>query len=76
LKGQFARIPNAPALKMPDEPVKPVHALAGLVQLKIHHEAAEQVKRKCRRARSGAGIQHENLLERLSITGRCDDHAQ
>jgi hopanoid biosynthesis associated radical SAM protein HpnH len=44
VKGQFAKYPDATALKMLDEPVKPVHAPAGLVQLTIHNEAAEQVE--------------------------------
>ena len=44
VKGQFANYPDAAALKMLDEPVKPVHAPAGLVQLTIHNEAAEQVE--------------------------------
>ena len=34
MKGQFAKYPDAAALKMLDEPVKPVHAPAGLVQLR------------------------------------------
>jgi hopanoid biosynthesis associated radical SAM protein HpnH len=44
VKGQFARYPDAAALKMLDEPVKPVHAPAGLVQVTIRNEAAEQVE--------------------------------
>jgi hopanoid biosynthesis associated radical SAM protein HpnH len=44
VKGQFAKYPDAAALKMLDEPVRPVHAPAGLVQLKIHDEAAEEVE--------------------------------
>ncbi len=44
VKGQFAKYPDAAALKMLDEPVKPVHAPAGLVQLTIHNEAAEEVE--------------------------------
>ena len=39
VKGQFARYPDPAALKMLDEPVKPVHAPAGLVQLKVEVEA-------------------------------------
>jgi len=41
---QFAKYPDAAALKLLDEPVKPVHAPAGLVQLTIHNEAAEEVE--------------------------------
>jgi hopanoid biosynthesis associated radical SAM protein HpnH len=44
VKGQFARYPDAAALKMLDEPVKPVRAPAGLVQVTIRNEAAEQVE--------------------------------
>jgi hopanoid biosynthesis associated radical SAM protein HpnH len=44
VKGQFAKYPDADALRMLDEPVKPVHAPAGLVQLKVREEAAEQVE--------------------------------
>ncbi len=44
VKGQFAKYPDAAALKLLDEPVKPVHAPAGLVQVTIHNEAAEQVE--------------------------------
>jgi len=40
----FSRYPDAAALKLLDEPVKPVHAPAGLVQLTIHNEAAEEVE--------------------------------
>jgi hopanoid biosynthesis associated radical SAM protein HpnH len=44
VKGQFAKYTDAAALKMLDEPVKPVHAPAGLVQLSIKTEAAEEVE--------------------------------
>ncbi len=39
----FTRYPDAEALKMLDEPVKPVHAQAGLVQLTIKQSASEEV---------------------------------
>jgi hopanoid biosynthesis associated radical SAM protein HpnH len=44
VKGQFAKYTDATALKMLDEPVKPVHAPAGLVQLSVNTEAAEEVE--------------------------------
>jgi hopanoid biosynthesis associated radical SAM protein HpnH len=40
----FAKYPDAAALRMLDEPVKPVHAPAGLVQLKMASEAPEEVE--------------------------------
>jgi hopanoid biosynthesis associated radical SAM protein HpnH len=39
VKGWFSKYPDPAALRMLDEPVKPVHAPAGLVQLKINTEA-------------------------------------
>jgi hypothetical protein len=44
VKGQFAKYTDAAALKLLDEPVKPVHAPAGLVQLGMKSEAAEEVE--------------------------------
>ena len=44
VKGQFAKYTDPAALKMLDEPVKPVHAPAGLVQLSVKTEAAEEVE--------------------------------
>jgi hopanoid biosynthesis associated radical SAM protein HpnH len=35
VRGQFARYPDAEALRMLDEEIKPVHAPAGLVQLEM-----------------------------------------
>jgi hypothetical protein len=40
----FSKYPDAGALRMLDEPVKPVHAPAGLVQLQMASEAAEEVE--------------------------------
>jgi hopanoid biosynthesis associated radical SAM protein HpnH len=40
----FHRYPDAEALKMLDEPVKAVHAKAGLVQLTVKQEAGEEVE--------------------------------
>src|SRR5579863_515708 len=40
----FHRYPDAEALKMLDEPVKPVHAQAGLVQLTLKQSAGEEVE--------------------------------
>jgi hopanoid biosynthesis associated radical SAM protein HpnH len=40
----FHRYPDAEALKMLDEPVKSVHAQAGLVQLTIQENAGEEVE--------------------------------
>jgi hopanoid biosynthesis associated radical SAM protein HpnH len=40
----FTKYPDAAALRMLDEPVKPVHAPAGLVQLRMNSEAAEEVE--------------------------------
>jgi hopanoid biosynthesis associated radical SAM protein HpnH len=40
----FHRYPDAEALKMLDEPVKAVHAPAGLVQLKVKQTASEEVE--------------------------------
>ena len=37
----FTNYPDAEALRMLDEPVKPVHAPAGLVQLTVNAEAEE-----------------------------------
>jgi hopanoid biosynthesis associated radical SAM protein HpnH len=44
VKGQFAKYTDRDALKLLDEPVKPVHAPAGLVQLSMKTEAAEEVE--------------------------------
>ena len=33
VRGQFARYPDAEALRLLDQPIQPVHAPAGLVQL-------------------------------------------
>jgi len=38
VRGQFAKYPDADALRLLDEPVKPVHAPAGLVQLNAKTE--------------------------------------
>jgi hopanoid biosynthesis associated radical SAM protein HpnH len=43
VKGQFAKYPDREALKLLDEDVKPVHAPAGLVQLRANAEAAREV---------------------------------
>jgi hypothetical protein len=40
----FTRYPDAEALRMLDEPVKPIHPPAGLVQLAVGSEAAEEVE--------------------------------
>ena len=40
----FSQYPDAEAARMLQEPVKPVHAPAGLVQLTLKHEAAELAK--------------------------------
>ena len=40
----FTKYPDPAALRMLDEPVKPVHAPAGLVQLRMSSEAAEEVE--------------------------------
>ncbi len=40
----FTRYRDAEALKMLDEPAKPVHAPAGLVQLKVNAETPEEVE--------------------------------
>jgi hopanoid biosynthesis associated radical SAM protein HpnH len=40
----FHRYPDAEALKMLDEPVKSVHAKAGLVQLTVKQESGEEVE--------------------------------
>jgi hopanoid biosynthesis associated radical SAM protein HpnH len=40
----FSRYPDRAALRMLDEPVKPVHAPAGLVQLQMNSGAAEEVE--------------------------------
>jgi hypothetical protein len=38
----FHRYADAEALRMLDEPVKPVHERAGLVQLTVHQEANQE----------------------------------
>jgi hypothetical protein len=40
----FSKYPDAAALRMLDEPVKPVHAPAGLVQLTMSSDAPEEVE--------------------------------
>ena len=40
----FSKYPDRDALRMLDEPVKPVHAPAGLVQLQMNSGAAEEVE--------------------------------
>ncbi len=40
----FSRYPDREALRQLDEPVKPVHAPAGLVQLQVRSEAPEEVE--------------------------------
>jgi hopanoid biosynthesis associated radical SAM protein HpnH len=40
----FSKYPDRAALRMLDEPVKPVHAPAGLVQLQMNSAAAEEVE--------------------------------
>ena len=40
----FNRYPDAEALRMLDEPVKPIHPPAGLVQLAVGNRAAEEVE--------------------------------
>jgi hopanoid biosynthesis associated radical SAM protein HpnH len=40
----FSKYEDAEALRMLDEPVKPVHAPAGLVQIHVHQEDAEEVE--------------------------------
>ena len=44
VKGQFAKYNDPAALKLLDEPVRPVHAPAGLVQLSVKTEATEEVE--------------------------------
>jgi hopanoid biosynthesis associated radical SAM protein HpnH len=44
VKAWFSKYPDSAALKMLDEPVKPVNAPAGLVQLKMTSEAPEEVE--------------------------------
>jgi len=44
VKGQFAKYPDREALKLLDETIKPVHAPAGLVQLSVNAEAAQEVQ--------------------------------
>jgi hopanoid biosynthesis associated radical SAM protein HpnH len=44
VKGWFSRYPDREALRVLDEPVKPVHAPAGLVQLKVNTETPEEVE--------------------------------
>jgi hopanoid biosynthesis associated radical SAM protein HpnH len=40
----FSKYEDAEALRMLDEPVQPVHAPAGLVQIHVHQEDAEEVE--------------------------------
>jgi hopanoid biosynthesis associated radical SAM protein HpnH len=44
VKATFSKYPDAAALRLLDEPVKPVHAPAGLVQVSLKSEAAEEVE--------------------------------
>jgi hopanoid biosynthesis associated radical SAM protein HpnH len=44
VKAWFSKYPDTAALRMLDEPVKPVNAPAGLVRLQMKSEAAEEVK--------------------------------
>jgi hopanoid biosynthesis associated radical SAM protein HpnH len=44
VKAWFSKYPDPAALRMLDEPVKPVHAPAGLVQLRMNSEATEEVE--------------------------------
>jgi hopanoid biosynthesis associated radical SAM protein HpnH len=41
VRGQFAKYPDAEAARLLEEPVKPVHAPAGLVQLSLDREKVE-----------------------------------
>ena len=44
VKAWFSKYPDAEALRMLDEPVKPVHAPAGLVQLQMSAGEPEEVE--------------------------------
>jgi hypothetical protein len=44
VKATFSRYRDSEALRILEEPVKAVHAPAGLVQLTMKHEAAEEVE--------------------------------
>ncbi|HEY3826416.1 MAG TPA: adenosyl-hopene transferase HpnH [Bryobacteraceae bacterium] len=44
VRGTFSKYPDRAALRLLDEPVKPVHAPAGLVQLSMKADAREEVE--------------------------------
>jgi hypothetical protein len=44
VRGFFAKYPDAEAMRMLEEPVKPVHAQAGLVQLTMKTKSSDAEK--------------------------------